>query len=85
METKQSAVEWLISQVMYEYEIYTDEEGDFMDKPKIAYYGSHQECTDLSKFVKKALEMEKEQIAEAFNNSYWFIDGIEYYEKTYGK
>jgi hypothetical protein len=29
--------------------------------------------------------MEKEQIAEAFNNSYWFIDGQQYYEKTYGK
>jgi hypothetical protein len=33
----------------------------------------------------QAKAMEKDQIAEAFNNSYWFIDGIEYYEKTYGK
>lgn len=27
--------------------------------------------------------MEKEQIEEAFNNSYWFIDGKDYYEKTF--
>jgi len=32
---------------------------------------------------KKAKRMERSQIEEAFNNSYWFIDGHEYYEKTY--
>ena len=32
----------------------------------------------------KAKQMEKEQIEEAFNNSSWFIDGKEYYDKTYG-
>lgn len=31
-----------------------------------------------------AKDMEKEQIEEAFNNSSWFIDGKEYYDKTYG-
>lgn len=38
-----------------------------------------------NEFLNKAKEMEKEQIAEAFNNSYWFIDGQQYYEETYGK
>lgn len=33
----------------------------------------------------KAKQLEFEQIEEAFNNSYWFIDGKEYYEKTYAK
>lgn len=31
----------------------------------------------------QAKAMEQEQIEEAFNNSYWFIDGKEYYEKTF--
>lgn len=35
--------------------------------------------------IEQAKEIEKEQIAEAFNNSYWFIDGQQYYEKTYGE
>ena len=34
--------------------------------------------------LKQAKQMEKEQIEEAFNNSSWFIDGKEYYDKTYG-
>lgn len=31
----------------------------------------------------QAKQLELEQIEEAFNNSYWFIDGKEYYEKTF--
>lgn len=34
--------------------------------------------------IEQAKAMEKEQIEEAFNNSSWFIDGKEYYDKTYG-
>ena len=45
------------------------------------------DCTPMDCIMKakELLKVEKDQIAEAFNNSYWFIDGIEYYEKTYGK
>ncbi len=32
----------------------------------------------------KAKEIEQEQIEEAYNTTYGFIDGREYYEKTYG-
>jgi CBS-domain-containing membrane protein len=42
---------------------------------------------DIDTVIKKAeqlLEMEKEQIEEAFNNSSYFIDGKEYYHDTYG-
>ena len=31
----------------------------------------------------QAKQLELEQIEEAFNNSYWFIDGKDYYEKTF--
>jgi hypothetical protein len=34
--------------------------------------------------IEYAEKMEKEQIEEAFNNSSYFIDGKEYYDKTYG-
>lgn len=44
-----------------------------------------EEFKSNEKIWEQAKAMEKDQIAEAFNNSYWFIDGIEYYEKTYGK
>lgn len=65
METKQTAVEWLMEQLKFiNKEAYAD-----------LYEGSFG----------VAKRMEKEQIAEAFNNSYWFIDGQQYYEKTYGK
>lgn len=44
-----------------------------------------EEFISNAKMWEQAEAMEKEQIAEAFNNSYWFIDGQQYYEKTYGK
>lgn len=94
METKQSAVEWLVSQVMYEYELDTDEEGDFLDTPKIALYNSFRECTDLSEFVEKARAMEKQQIIDAhvygdenhtFNCMMREEYASDYYNETYGK
>lgn len=65
METKQTALEWLILEI--------NEHNGFI-------FTMHYD-----ELFKKAKAMEKEQIAEAFNNSYWFIDGQQYYEKTYGK
>ena len=41
-------------------------------------------ATDERIVFRIAKAMEKEQIEEAFNNSSWFIDGKEYYDKTYG-
>ncbi len=32
----------------------------------------------------QARQMNQEQIEEAYNTTYGFIDGREYYEKTYG-
>ena len=66
METKLTAVQWLLENL--NFEPYDEEE--FISNAKM---------------WEQAEAMEKEQIAEAFNNSYWFIDGQQYYEKTYGK
>jgi hypothetical protein len=52
---------------------------------KINLYDFQVGMASMRKYIEYAKAIEKDQIAEAFNNSYWFIDGIEYYEKTYGK
>jgi hypothetical protein len=36
-----------------------------------------------NEYEDKTLAMEKEQIEEAYNTTYGFIDGKEYYEKTF--
>ena len=48
----------------------------------IEVYSFNEFISDYN--FEKAKQMEKEQIEEAFNNSSWFIDGKEYYDKTYG-
>lgn len=42
---------------------------------------THEETFFL---FEQAKQMETQQIEEAFNSSNWFIDGKEYYDKTYG-
>lgn len=76
METKQTAVDTLFD-VFKVMSNSMREAGDEQYANILDYL-----CNE---FLNKAKEMEKEQIAEAFNNSYWFIDGQQYYEKTYGK
>ena len=44
-----------------------------------------EEFKSNERIWEQAKAMHQEQIEEAFNNSYWFIDGKEYYEKTYEK
>jgi hypothetical protein len=48
----------------------------------IEVYSFNEFISDYN--FEKAKQMEKEQIEESFNNSSWFIDGKEYYDKTYG-
>jgi hypothetical protein len=38
----------------------------------------------INELILKSISMEKEQIEESYNTTYGFIDGQEYYEKTYG-
>jgi len=77
--SKQTAVEWLIQQML--------KQGYFEgDKPFT--------FTNISELQNKALAMEKEQIVEAYDNGYDLRDdmgslssnpkGEQYYNKTYG-
>lgn len=74
MENKQTAVEWA-----------EDKLSDLNSAVVNGEIDSEEYHEIMVNIWNKAKAMQKEQIAEAFNNSYWFIDGIEYYEKTYGK
>jgi len=53
-------------------------------KKELDFLYQHMSQDDIKWFFDKAKQMEQDQIEEAFNSSYWFIDGREYYEKTYG-
>jgi hypothetical protein len=82
MANKQTAVEWLIEQILYD-----DGYGAIMN--------SFDEMTDLSEFIEQAKEMEKEQIKEAvesgennIDSGGYYIDkdySKQYYNETYGK
>jgi hypothetical protein len=73
---KQTAVDWLIEAVGYK-----NEEG------KICI-NIHPDC-DITPEIKKAKQMEKEQIEEAYKEGAWCKDykgyTEEYYEETYEK
>ncbi len=43
-----------------------------------------EEFISNNKIWEQAKQMNQEQIEEAYNTTYGFIDGREYYEKTYG-
>lgn len=93
---KQTAVQWLVEQILVEVEDYFNEEYhiDLSKPPKIKYYNAFIDSTDLSEYVNKAIQMEKEEIKNAFvecwkNN---VPEGIEcklsseeYYNETYAK
>lgn len=66
---KQTAVEWLISQILVEFESYHNDEGELIDKPTKKFYNAYIDSFDLSEFVEQAKEMEKEQIKEAHTHN----------------
>lgn len=91
METKQSAVNWLIDNILFNTELYINEDGDFIEEPRRAYY-TFKSHMDVTKFVEKAREMEKQQIINAYAHGvvneisiYNTITGEEFYNDTYGK
>jgi hypothetical protein len=80
---KQTAVEWLREQLTFEYE------GELLS--------SNHEDKNLKKYFEQALEMEREQIEEAYGEGLGYgtshyigdatdeeIDPANYYERTYG-
>jgi len=62
-DMKQTAVEWLVEQILCEVHNYDDvgniKYSEFQNK--------FISCTDLSEYVIKAKEMEKQQIEDAYN------------------
>ena len=93
METKQTAVDWLVEQILVKFEDHMndDYEFDFSKPPTLKFYNAFIDSTDLSEYVNKAKQMEKEQIMNAFDSGYFnyevlFHDNAEeYYNETYEK
>jgi hypothetical protein len=86
---KQTAVEWLVEQILTEVQNYEDGdiENEWEEPFKHEYVNKYIGMIDLSEFVIKAKEMEKEQIIKAYEytaagTSHY---GEEYYNETFNK
>ena len=53
---KQTAVEWLVEQIMSEVDKYND---DCTEVVGVEYWNAFRSCTDLSEYVDKAKQMEQ--------------------------
>ena len=92
-----TAVEWLVNKILVEMELYTDEEGNWIDNARIAYVNSYKDSIDLKEFVQQAKKMEKQQIEDAYVDGFkecekiheeaFFIQDLseKYYNETYRK
>lgn len=61
-DTYKSGLEYLISKILHEQEIYFDDEGDLIDKPRIQYMNSFKSHVDLTKYVEKAREIDSQDV-----------------------
>lgn len=50
----------LIDEILHKQEIWFDEDGNMLEEPIIQYINSFKSSVDLSEYVNKALEKEKE-------------------------
>ena len=67
---KQTAVEWLIEQILTQVQDYEDGDIETESEPfKTEYVNKYIGMVDLSEFVNKAKEMEKKQMKKAYNDS----------------
>ena len=69
----QTAVEYLVEMICTDVQMY-DEEGN---ESSVEYYNAFRSCTDLSEYILKAKEMEKQQIKSAY------LRGIKNYDPTF--
>jgi hypothetical protein len=82
---KQTAVEWLVEQILTEVQDYEDGDIETESEPfKHEYVNKYIGMVDLSEFVIKAKEMEKEQIVKAYE-SLEHRHGENYYNETFNK
>ena len=80
---KMTAVEWLVEQILSEVDKYND---DCTKVVGVEYWNAFRSCTDLSEYVNKAKEMEKQQIIDAHNWGQDYTDKAEqYYNETFTK
>ena len=91
---KQTAVEWLVEQILTEVQNYEDGdiENEWEEPFKHEYVNKYIGMIDLSEFVIKAKEMEKEQIIDAHLTGLIYPLEIEatkqaeqYYNETFNK
>jgi hypothetical protein len=64
-----SGLEYLISEILYEQEIYFDDEGELTDTPRIQYMNSFKSHVDLTKYVEKAREIDKQDVYDEMFNT----------------
>ena len=57
---EQTGLEYLIDKILYEQEIYFNDEGDLTDTPRIQYMNSFKSHVDLTEYVNKAREIDKQ-------------------------
>ena len=58
-----TAVEYLVGMICRDVDMY-DEEGNVNG---VEYWNAFQSCTDLSEYINKAKQMEKQQIIDAYH------------------
>jgi chromosome condensin MukBEF ATPase and DNA-binding subunit MukB len=86
-----TAMQELIDEILSKQEIWFDEDGNILEEPIIQYVNSFKSSVDLSEYVNKALEKEKEQILAAYNNGSQDMalrdeyNPAEYYNQTYNQ
>ena len=97
---QQTAVEWLIEHILTEVQDYEDGDIETESEPfKHEFINKYIGMVDLSEFVIKALEMEKEQIMRAYDigsnegydlakiddieEGHYMKEPIEYYNEIY--
>ena len=85
MGTKQSSIDWLVSQILVEYDTYLNEEGDLVDKPIKQFFNSYKDFVNLIEYVNKAKEMHRQEIENAWKMGRYDSDEIVMSEKFYAK
>ena len=86
----------LIDEILSKQEIWFDEDGNILEEPIIQYVNSFKSSVDLSEYVNKAVEKEKEQIINTYEigsshgmgvieDGLDYIHGIEYFDQTYNQ
>ena len=85
---KETAVEWLVEQILQKVQNYEDGDVETEEEPfVIEYVNKYNFNIDLTKFVNQAKEMERTQIVKAYEKGE-FNSGVnetseQYYVKTY--